>query len=295
MRAAVLTLLLAVTACTPYPQDQVATFASQADLIQRVQSIEAASGGRLGVALYSSDDGSILSYRGDERFAMCSTFKLALAGMTLDTAGLRHARLDFGPEEILGYAPYARERAEIGWMSGLEAARHAVTISDNTAANLLLAELGGPEGFTRWLRGLGDEKTRLDRNEPMLNENAPGDPRDTTTPSAHAELVAAILWGDRLADADRAMLRDWLVETSTGARRLRAGLPPGWRAGDKTGTCGTGANGQVNDIAVFETPDGTRYVLAAYLDRPSGTAEEAEAMLAETARSIAKSLHQADA
>ena len=295
MRAAVLTLLLAVTACTPYPQDQVATFASQADLIQRVQSIEAASGGRLGVALYSSDDGSILSYRGDERFAMCSTFKLALAGMTLDTAGLRHARLDFGPEEILGYAPYARERAEIGWMSGLEAARHAVTISDNTAANLLLAELGGPEGFTRWLRGLGDEKTRLDRNEPMLNENAPGDPRDTTTPSAHAELVAAILWGDRLADADRAMLRDWLVETSTGARRLRAGLPPGWRAGDKTGTCGTGANGQVNDIAVFETPDGTRYVLAAYLDRPSGTAEEAEAVLAETARSIAKSLHQADA
>ena len=295
MRAAVLTLLLAVTACTPYPQDQVATFASQADLIQRVQSIEAASGGRLGVALYSSDDGSILSYRGDERFAMCSTFKLALAGMTLDTAGLRHARLDFGPEEILGYAPYARERAEIGWMSGLEAARHAVTISDNTAANLLLAELGGPEGFTRWLRGLGDEKTRLDRNEPMLNENAPGDPRDTTTPSAHAELVAAILWGDRLADADRAMLRDWLVETSTGARRLRAGLPPGWRAGDKTGTCGTGANGQVNDIAVFETAEGTRYVLAAYLDRPSGTAEEAEAVLTETARSVAKSLHQADA
>ena len=39
---------------------------------------------------------------------------------------------------------------------------------------------------------------------------------------------------------DRALLQEWLVETTTGMNRLRAGLPGEWRAGDKTGTCGTG-------------------------------------------------------
>ena len=177
-------------------------------------------------------------------------------------------------------------------MSGLEAAHHAVTLSDNTAANLLLAEVGGPDGFTRWLRSMGDETTRLDRNEPALNENAPGDPRDTTTPTAHADLVGTLLWGDRLVQADRALLQEWLAQTTTGMNRLRAGLPGEWRAGDKTGTCGTGVQGEVNDIAMFETPDGARYILAAYLDRADGSASDAEARLAEAARAIADWLQQ---
>lgn len=256
-------------------------------LAARITALEAASGERLGVALYSQDNGLLFAHRGAERFAMCSTFKFALAAMALETEGLRNAQLDFAPNDILSYAPYAKERAEIGHMSGLEAAHHAVTLSDNTAANLLLAELGGPQGFTAWLRANGDAITRLDRNEPTLNENAPGDPRDTTTPAAHAELVAALLWGTRLPQADRALLRTWLVETPTGMRRLRAGLPEGWKAGDKTGTCGAKGQSEVNDIAVFETPDGARYVLAAYLDRPGGSTADAEAVLADVARAIA--------
>ncbi|MXO64016.1 class A beta-lactamase [Qipengyuania oceanensis] len=295
MRALFLPLLLATAACTAVPQDEVATSLAEQDLASRMAEIEAASGGRLGVALHSPDAGTVFLHRGDERFAMCSSFKLALAAMALERPGLRDARLGFGPDEVLGYAPYAKQRAALGWMSGLEAARHSVTISDNTAANLLLAELGGPDGFTAWLRGFGDDKTRLDRNEPALNENAPGDPRDTTTPQAHAKLVADLLWGDRLAAADRSLLREWLVETSTGMNRLRAGIPDGWQAGDKTGTCGSGANGQVNDIAVFETPDGARYVLAVYLDRPSGTTAEAEAAIAQAARAIVAMLQQAGA
>ena len=226
---------------------------------------------------------------------MCSTFKFALAAMTLEREGLRDRKLVFAADDILSYAPYSRERAAIGWMSGLEAARHSVTLSDNTAANLLLAELGGPEGYTAWVRSFGDAETRLDRNEPALNENAPGDPRDTTTPQAHARLVAELLATDRLDVADRKLLRDWLVETSTGRARLRSGLPELWNAGNKTGTCGAKGRDEVNDIAVFALPDGRRFVLAAYLDGASGSTADAEAVLADVARKVADWLTQTGA
>ena len=292
MRALLIPLLLATGACTGDSPRQLETSVAQQDLAVRMAGIEAASGGRLGLALHSPDRGVIYAYRGDERFAMCSTFKLALAGMMLDTPGLRDKWLAFGAQDILSYAPYAKDRAALGWMSGLEAAHHAVILSDNTAANLLLAEVGGPEGVTRWLRALGDKTTRLDRNEPTLNENAPGDPRDTTTPAAHAALVDTLLWGDRLPQADRALLQTWLVETTTGMNRLRGGLPVEWLAGDKTGTCGTGEQGEVNDIAMIVTPGGNRYILAAYLDGANGPVSASEASLAEAAKAIAEWLQQ---
>ena len=226
---------------------------------------------------------------------MCSTFKFALAAMTLERDGLRERKLPFAPEDILSYAPYTKERSELGWMSAQEAARHSVTLSDNTAANLLLAELGGPAGFTTWVRSFGDTETRLDRNEPTLNENAPGDPRDTTTPQAHARLVAELLETGRLSFADRQLLGAWLLETSTGRARLRTGLPEAWNAGNKTGTCGAKGRGEVNDIAVFRTPDGRRFVLAAYLDGATGSTADAEAILADVARTVAAWLTQTSA
>ena len=242
------------------------------------------------MALYSQGQGLVSSYRGAERFAMCSTFKFALAAMALRQPGLRDARLDFQTADILSYAPYAKQRASIGWMSGLEAAHHAVTLSDNTAANLLLAEIGGPARFTSWLREIGDDATRLDRIEPELNENAAGDPRDTTTPRAMARTVSELVWGDIMPRNDRNVLVEWLIETPTGSRRLRAGLPTQWDAGDKTGTCGSESRRAINDIAVFQTPDGDRYVLAAYLNQSSGSIVEGEAVLAEVAATIARTL-----
>ncbi|MDG5748676.1 class A beta-lactamase [Qipengyuania sp. XHP0207] len=259
-------------------------------LYDSIGAIEARSGARIGIALYSQEHGVITSYRGAERFALCSTFKFALAAMALRQPGLRDAQLHFEPADILSYAPYAKERASIGWMSGLEAAHHAVTLSDNTAANLLLAEIGGPARFTAWLREIGDDATRLDRIEPALNENAAGDPRDTTTPRAMARTVSELVWGDAMPVDDRNLLRDWLIETPTGSRRLRAGLPARWDAGDKTGTCGSENRRAINDIAVFSTPDGQRYVLAAYLNQSSGSIADGEAVLAEVAATIAKAL-----
>ena len=141
-------------------------------------------------------------------------------------------------------------------------ARAAVTVSDNTAANLLLAKIGGPAGLTRFVRSLGDPVTRLDRTEPALNDSGPGDPRDTTSPRAMVGLMRTVLCGDALSRAARERLLGWLRACETGKNRLRAGLPQDWTVGDKTGT---GEHGAVNDLAIAWPPARAPILIAAYL------------------------------
>lgn len=250
-------------------------------------AIEHRTGGRLGVALVDSEGRLVVSRRADERFAMCSTFKLPLAAMVLASGISPRTPLPATEADLLSHSPYsertirAGRRIRVGF-----AARAIVEQSDNTAANLLLRRMGGPEAFTAWLRRTGDETTRLDRYELELNENAPGDARDTTSPVAIARTTAGIVYGDLLTPAYREQLRSWTTASRTGVRRVRAGLLAEWPAGDKTGSCGTAWN----DVAWFEVPDGAKLVLAVYLDRPTVPAGEAEAAIAEVARLIASRL-----
>lgn len=231
-------------------------------LLPEVLRLEEGIGGRIGVFAFQSraTPGPVppaVAYRAEEAFAMCSTFKWALAAAILLEAERGKLQLEkklsFGAPDLDEYAPVARERlssgdGQHGLLSIEECAAAAVRVSDNTAANLLLRELGGPAALTRFFRRLGDRDTRLDRIEPELNLNSPGDPRDTTTPRAMAQSLAAVLMGPVLEDASRRRLVAWLMESATGRDRVRGGLPPGVRAGDKTGT---GANGACNDVVVF--------------------------------------------
>ena len=250
-------------------------------------AIERRVGGRLGVVAIDTGSGRRLEYRAGERFAMCSTFKLLLAAAVLQRVDAGRESLDrrvaYGPADLLEYAPVTRVRASEGGMTVADLARASVELSDNTAANLLLATLGGPEGLTRFTRSLGDTTTRLDRLEPMLNANEPGDPRDTTTPAAMAETARKLLLGDVLSTASRARLESWLVASPTGARRLRAGFPTDWRAGDKTGT---GNNGATNDVAIAWPPGRAPIVVAAYLSESKAALADREAVLAEVGRLV---------
>lgn len=254
----------------------------------RLAAIEAKTGGRLGVAALDTGSGRRIEYRADERFAMCSTFKLLLAAAVMARVDAGRESLDrrvaFGPPDLLEYAPVAREHVAEGSMPVSALCAAAVGKSDNTAANLLLASLGGPEGLTRYARSLGDEVTRLDRAEPKLNQNAPGDPRDTTTPAAMLASSRKVLVGDALSAASRARLEAWLVGSTTGAARLRAGFPPTWRAGDKTGT---GMNGATNDVAIAWPPGRPPVLAAVYLTGSPLALAAREAALAEVGRIIA--------
>ena len=256
---------------------------------------EKAVGGRLGVGILDTGAGRIVGQRLDERFAMCSTFKLALAAMVFREADAGRLSLDerivFTKADVLSYAPVTSEHLAEGHLTVAALAEAAQTTSDNTAANLLLRRLGGPARFTARLRDAGDTVTRLDRLEPTLNLVVPGDDRDTTTPRAMAALVAKYLTTDYLSAASRERLIGWMVATTTGQKRIRAGFPADWRAGDKTGTAQADEmTDKVNDIAIAFPPGRAPLVVTAYFDsvRKTGATQPGdEAALAAAGRAAA--------
>ena len=251
--------------------------------VRNPRSIEQETGGRLGVALVDSKGALLLGFNREERFPMCSTFKAPLAAAILMGADSGKFGLDgqvaFGKGDILDHAPVVKQNRKRGRMTIAELAEAAVEVSDNSAANLLLPFVGGPEGLTAFIRSHGDSVTRLDRKEPELNENAEGDVRDTTSPAAMAGLMARLFFQDMQPDSAN-RLRAWFNASTTGGKRIKAGLPEGWTSGSKTGSCGSA----FNDVALVRTPSGEEYVLAIYLDRPTVDDKAAESAIAETAR-----------
>ncbi|GAP36120.1 class A beta-lactamase [Piscinibacter sakaiensis] len=245
--------------------------------------LEAAAGGRLGVAV-AGPSGPLDGHRLDERFPMCSTFKWLVAARVLqrvDAGEERLARrLPVTARDLVAHSPVC-ERHVGATLSLAELCHATITTSDNAAANLLLPALGGPEGLTRWLRTLGDLVTRLDRWEPHLNEAAPDDPRDTTTPRAMLGLLRTLLLGDVLAPGSRATLAGWLEATETNTTRLRAAVPPGWRMGSKTGA---GANGATNDVGLYWPPGRPTILVAAFLVGTSAPTARRHAAIAEVGR-----------
>jgi beta-lactamase class A len=290
-----LLLFLAVAALSGCASAQAPAESAQVrDARHEIAKLERKSGGRIGVALRAADGSLILAHRGDERFAMCSTFKTYLAAMVLSgDAGLdREQELTFTADDIPGWAPFARSRLESRTMTVIEAAEHAVTVSDNMAANLLLDAIGGPPALTRWMAENGDAVTRLDRTEPELNRNTPGDPRDTTTPAASTQSLWTLVATDRLDEADRDTLLGWLIASKTGQERIRAGLPDGMSVGDKTGTCGYPGAEAFNDVAVIGTGPSQWHVLAVYVDRPALSGEETNRVIAQVGRVASRLLRE---
>lgn len=251
-----------------------------------IARIEAESGGRLGVALHDTGTGRRFAYRGNEQFALCSTFKLLLAGAVLARVQLGAERLDrplpVRHSDVVANSPFAARRAG-GTATVGELCRAMVVESDNAAANLMLAAIGGPAALTRFLRQIGDRVTRLDSAEPLLND-APGDQRDSTTPLAMLGSAERLLLGPTLAPAHRARLTNWTIECRTGLKRLRAGLPKGWRAGDRTGT---GTHGTYNDVAIFWPPRRKPVLVASYLAGSNLETDAGHAIHAKVARALA--------
>lgn len=281
-------LLAALAAAAVAPLEARRQDAAEAALA----AAEKAVGGRLGVGILDTGSGRIVGQRLDERFAMCSTFKLALAAMVLREADAGRLSLDerivYTKADLQSYAPITSQHLADGHMTVVALAEAAQTTSDNTAANLLLRRLGGPARFTASVRQAGDAVTRLDRFEPTLNLVVPGDDRDTTTPRAMATLVAKYLTTDYLSAASRERLIGWMVATTTGQKRIRAGFPADWRAGDKTGTAQADEmTDKVNDIAIAFPPGRAPLVVTAYFDsvRKTGATQPGdEAALAAAGR-----------
>ncbi|MBV9385261.1 MAG: class A beta-lactamase [Chroococcidiopsidaceae cyanobacterium CP_BM_ER_R8_30] len=263
-------------------------------LQDQLAQIEAESGGRLGLAMLDSVTGMKESYKADERFPMCSTSKVLAVGAVLKRVDQRQEQLDrripIEKADILKYAPVTKEHVGASGMTIAELCAAAITLSDNTAANLLIATLGGPSGVTSFARAIGDPITRLDRTEPTLNEALPSDPRDTTSPRAMAHNLQKLVFGTVLPNSSRALLKDWLVNCKTGDKKIRAGLPPDCTVGDKTGS---GEHNTANDIAIIWPPDRSPFLLAIYLTGSQlNSADERSSIIAKATRVCWVSLTQ---
>lgn len=263
------------------------------DVRAQLAAIERSTHGRLGVFAREVRTGRTIRYRARERFAMCSTFKLLLVSAILAKVERKQEslarRVPYGTRDLLEYAPITREHVAQGSMTVADLCAAAIEYSDNTAANLLLREAGGPHAVTRYARSLGDAYTILSRTEPALNTAIPGDVRDTTTPQAFGDDVGAIMSG-ALSAATRSMLHRWMLDCKTGATLLRAGVPSSWRVGDKTGMGGahnaSGDSDTRNDVAYIESPQGP-VIIAAYLMRSQVDAKRRDAAIARVGRLVA--------
>jgi beta-lactamase class A len=262
----------------------------------RIAQIETETGGRIGVTAIDSGTGRRIEHRPNERFLMCSTFKLLAAAEVLQRVDRKEENLDrfvrYTQTDILEYAPVTKQHVAEGGMKLGALCEAAIEQSDNTAGNLLLQTIGGPTGLTKFARSLGDQVTRLDRVEPDLNiPLKEGDERDTTSAAAMCVDLVRILTTDSLSEKSRELLQDWLLNSETGANLIRAGVPKDWRVGDKTGRSGKGAT---NDVAVLYPANGTRVFIAIYTVVSSGSEEKRSEIVANVAREVIAALQTSE-
>lgn len=291
-RAALLSAAV-LAACKPSPQAPAVAQAPAAPPPDdpRFAAIEQTlNGGKLGVAALNTANGVWLRSRADERFPMCSTFKWVLAAFILNKVQDGALRLDaplrYTSADLLGNSPVTQANVARGSMTIEEMCAATVQQSDNAAANLLLAQVGGPAGLDDFVHAHGDAVTRFDRSEPELNQIAAGDERDTSTPAAMtATLQRLLLTDSALTEASRQKLLGWLEGAVTGVHRLRAGLPQGWRIGHKTGTSDQGA---ANDVGILWPPSGTPILVTCFVLAPQVDDTVRDAAHAAVARAIAE-------
>ncbi|MFI9455156.1 class A beta-lactamase [Amycolatopsis sp. NPDC052450] len=287
--AALLALsVVSLASCsTPAPaQPPAATPAASADRAG-FEQLERAFGARLGVYAVDTANGREVAFRADERFAYASTHKVFSAGGVLRRTSI--ADLDrtvtYGQKDVVVNSPVTEKHAGTGLP--LRAVMDAtLRYSDNTGGNLLFRELGGPEGLNAVLRGIGDTTSHADRIEPELNDTAPGDPRDTSTPRALAVSLRAFVLGDALPEDKRKILVDMMRASTTGDQNIRAGVP-GWPVADKTGTASYGTR---NDIGVVWPPNRAPIVISVLTDRSEKDAKIDNKLLADATAAAVKAL-----
>jgi len=255
-------------------------------LMDAIQATETQLDGRVGVSILNAENGREWQYRADERFPLTSTFKLFACAAVLHKVDqgteILDRRVEYRSSDLMTYSPVTKQHLDTG-MTIRELCEAALYFSDNTAANLILEALGGPDALTAYLREIGDNVTRLDRIEPDLNEAKPGDARDTTTPNAVRSSVTYLVLGDALSAHSRQTLEGWLAGNKVGGPLLRAGLPHDWKIADRTGAGGFGSRAIV---AVIRPPEQKPVIVAIYITQTSASMDERNTAIAELGREI---------
>ena len=273
---------------TPTPAAPTPASTTSAATTRALDALERRDDARLGLVAIDTGSGATVTHRAGERFAFASAAKVFIAATVLDDArsGDLDAVVPIEQRDLLSYAPVTSQHVGSG-MTVRALLDAMLRSSDNTAANLLVARVGGPSVVQQWLRGIGDQVTQVVRVEPDLNEATPGDERDTTTPAQFAADLRTVLLGDALRPEDRKMLVETMAGTTTGAATIRAGVPTGWSVADKTGT---GSYGVRNDVGIVTPPGRAPIVLVVMTSRSRADAKPVDALVAAATKATVAAL-----
>lgn len=265
----------------------------QNSIHEKLAELEASSQGRIGAIAINMTNNDRIGYRADEKFPFCSTFKVmavsAVLKKSMSDSNFLEQRIFYTRDDVTkaDYSPITEKHIHDG-MTVSELCSAAIQYSDNTAVNLLMKKLGGPEAVTSFSRSMGDSTFRLDRWEPELNSAIPGDPRDTTSPAAMAKSLQQLLFGNTLGLQQREQLKIWLKGNTTGDARIRAGVPKGWVVGDKTGTC---SYGTANDVGIIWPSTGDPIIIAIYFTQKEKDATPRNDIIASVTQILTSNLH----
>ncbi len=239
----------------------------------------------IGVYAIDTENNKTIEYNADLRFAYCSTHKVFTVAELLRKKSLDELRKikHYKDEDILSYAPITKNHVADG-MTWEEICQAALRVSDNTAANLILEEIGGVKAFRKFLRRIGDKITFPARNEPELNFFAPDDIRDTSTPRQMALNLQKYILGNELSNKKKKLLIDWMSNNSITDTLIKAGVPKNYSVTDKSGS---GANYATrNDIAVIYTPNHKPVVIAIMTRSKNVDAQFDDALIADITKII---------
>ncbi|MBU5265663.1 class A beta-lactamase [Virgibacillus proomii] len=239
---------------------------------------------KLGIYALDTGTNQIVSYRAEDRFAYASTHKVLSVGVLLQQNDIN--KLEEGilikEDDLVNYNPITEKHVgeQMTWREISDA---SIRYSDNAAANHILEQIGGPEGFKKALRDIGDDVTNPERIEPYLNQVKPGETRDTSTPKALATSLYSFTIGDALTKEKQDLLVDWLKRNTTGDNLIRAGVPKGWGVGDKSGSASYGTR---NDIGIIWPPNEDPIILAVLSSQAEEDAEANDELIAKATEEV---------
>lgn len=289
-----ISVIVSCLICVTIPTFAVIQKNQQVSVEKKLEELESSTSGRLGITAVDTSNNTRIEYHANQRFPMCSTNKLmgvaAILKKSMTNSHLLEQKVIYNKKDLVVYSPVTKKFTGLG-MKISALCKAAMTLSDNTAINLLMKKLGGLKAVNAFAHSIGDHAFRLDRFEPELNTAIPGDIRDTTTPAAMEKSLRQLALGNVLASPQRKQLQTWLKQNTTGYSRIRAGVPKGWIVGDKTGT---GDYGTTNDIGIIWPPNCSPIVVAIYFTQSNKNASPRSEIIASVTRLLINSFAQTD-
>ena len=298
---------------------------------QELEELGAGLPGEVGIAVVDVETGHSYDFNGDEILPQQSVSKLWVTLTALDAVDRGKLKLSESvtvrrEDLTLFYQPIrglVKARGSVTTDYG-DLMRRAITQSDNTANDLLLRRVGGPETVQEYLDARGIESVRFGTDERTKQSAIAGlqwnqaystgarffdardevpiglrrlaferylaDPVDGASPLGIARALAMLSRGELLSPESSAFLLDLLSQTKSGPNRLKGGVPSDWSFGHKTGTGQflEGEQSGYNDVGLLTAPDGRTYAIATMIGRTRVPTPARMSMMQEVARAIVR-------